>query len=163
MIYYILSILGISPWEYLHWLIAIAITLLLLDIFLQVEIPSFLAIILLADYINSLLFLFLPIQWYIVSYIIILILMSALYLCFWKKIISLFLTKTLLRNTIRESNYEGEGKKGTFRSINGTEFVLFDGKLWQVDYDNAFTFCNKEDVLIIKNTNGILTITKNKE
>lgn len=58
MIYYILSILGISPWEYLHWLIAITITLLLLDIFLQVEIPSFLAIILLADYINSLLFLF---------------------------------------------------------------------------------------------------------
>lgn len=160
MMYYILSLLGIYPWEYLHWLIAIAITLLLLDIFLQVEIPSFLAIILLTDYINSLLFLFLPIQWYIVSYIIILVLISALYLCFWKKIVSLFFNKTLLRNSIRESNYEGEGKKGTFRRIKGTEFVFFDGKLWQVDYDNILTFCDKEDVFIVKNTNGILTITK---
>lgn len=162
MIYYIISLLGVSPFDYLHWLIAIAITFLLLDVFLQAEIPSFFAIILLTDYINSKVFLFLPIQWYIVSFIIVLILMSTLYLFFWKRIVTLLLNKSLLRNSIKESNFVGEGKKGIFRCIKSSEFVLFDGKLWQVTYDDSLTFCDNESVFIVKNENGILTIIKER-
>lgn len=162
MIYYMLNLLGVDLWQVMHWLAAIALTLILLDVFFATDVISFAGVVVLADYICGSLFGSFPIQWYIVCYIVSVMLSCAIYVFIWKKIVQVYVKKTLLRNAANETFLGGVGDSGVFRIINGNEFVSWNGELWKVKYQKPEVFHDNEGVVIIDNRNGILTIRKDR-
>lgn len=162
MIFYILNFLGIDTLTFLHWFLAVAITLLMLDCFTQTDFLSVLAIILFAEYFEGVLSKLIPLQWLVVVYVLLLILSFFIYVTLWRKFVYVFIRHTLLRNATRESYESMAGENGIFRIIDGKKFVDWNGELWQVECPNLYNFHNGEDVIILSNNNGKLTITKRK-
>ena len=158
MIFALLHYLGVSPFTVIHWFLAIAITLLIIDAFAQIEIPSIIAFFLFADYCNILFCHFIPIQWYFVSYFIFLVVSFSLYLLIWKRIVLSFMQRTLMRNAVDEGFQPVGGEVGKYRKIDGEEFVYWNGELWQVLHSQEVSFNDGDNVTIIKNKNGKLII-----
>ncbi len=160
MIYYIISLLGINSFQVAHWFAAIAITLILLDVFFSTDVLTLLGCIILADYLTGYIYEVIPIQWYILCWISMIMLSCGIYVFIWKAIIRVYINKTLLRNAIEEVSNQCIGDVGLFRIINGNEFVYWNGELWKVNYTQKQIFNDKEKVVITNSKNGIITIRK---
>lgn len=50
MVYILLQYLGVGSFAFMHWLLAIAITLLLLDVFVQTDVLSIISVFIFAEY-----------------------------------------------------------------------------------------------------------------
>ncbi len=160
MVYILLQYLGVGSFAFMHWLLAIAITLLLLDVFVQTDVLSIISVFIFAEYAAGFLCNIIPIQWYIAIYILILMAAFYLYAIIWRKIVYNLLKKTLLRNAAAESYDNMAGEEGVFRKIENREFVFWNGELWQVEYSSTCNFRDGEKIHITKNHNGKLTIIK---
>lgn len=161
MIYTILQYFEIGSFTFMHWILAISITLLLLDAILtQTEFLSTIAITLFVDYLMGFFCNIFPVQWFVVIYILLLIFAFYLYATLWKKFVAKFFRRTLLRNATTESYENMVGQKGVFRKIEDKEFVSWNGELWQVEYSNSYIFHDGETISITGNKSGKLTITK---
>lgn len=160
MVFYILSLFGVGTFTFLHWLLAISITLLLLDCFVQTEMLSIFAIVLFVEYFGGILSNYIPFQWFVVTYFLLLIIGFFLYVTLWRNFVYIFIRKTLLRNAVTESYNGMVGKNGTFRVIDDKDFVDWNGELWQIAHSNSCNFYNGEEVFIVSNNNGKLTIAK---
>ena len=158
MTYILLQFFGVNTLTALHWFLAIAITLLIIDSFTNTVLPSTLAILLFADYCNTLFCHFIPIQWYYASYFVFLAISYALYYFIWKSVVMKFAQKTFMRNAVNENFQPTEGETGKFRVIEGEEFVYWNGELWQISSPTEKHFNDGDKVVIVKNTNGKLTI-----
>lgn len=96
MVYILLQYLGVGSFAFMHWLFAIAVTLLLLDVFVQTDVLSIISVFIFAEYAAGFLCNIIPIQWYIAIYILILMAAFYLYAIIWRKIVYNLLKKTLL-------------------------------------------------------------------
>lgn len=161
------NLLNIDVLTFLHWMLAISITLFIIDIFLQTELISWGALLVFAIYFTALLEskLDLPIQWLCLVFIIFLSLAFVFYYTVWCKLVRPVINKSLLRQATVEYSERASGQKGTFRIIDGKNFVEWDGVLWQASDLSAdvplHQLCDQEEVTIVKSELGKLTIKKN--
>lgn len=161
MIYILLQYFGVNSFTFMHWILAVSITLLFLDaIFSQTEILSIIAIALFVDYLMGFLGNLIPVQWFVVLYVLLMMLALYLYATLWRKFVLSFFKKTLLRNASDESYEVMIGQKGVFRKIEGSEFVSWNGELWQIESPSSHAFQDGDAVFITGNKSGKLTIKK---
>lgn len=145
-------------WEVTHWLLAIAVTLLVLDLFFQTEALSLVSVGVFALYFT--LWVDAPLQWDVLVFLGFALLALALYMLFWRKFVLPLVSRLLLRNAVRESVENAPGSVGVFRRIGEACFVEWNGELWAVEAKDLNEFSDREPVLIQNQSNGTFLIAK---
>ena len=163
MIYYVLEYLGVSPFVFLHWMLAVAVTIFLVDIYIQTEILSIGALLIFVSYISSLFdaYLGIPIQWSIVVFFLCTCLVFSFYYVVWKKAVGPILSKIYFREKSKEAIETVTGKSAIFRLIDGNPFIEWNGELWSAESSAGInSFSDKEKVEILKQESGKFLIGK---
>ncbi len=158
----LISSLQIDPMSVLHWMLAISITLLVLDLFIQTEFISWVSLLIFAGYISLLCdtHLDLPIQWTVLVFIAGLALSIALYYALWSKL-QLLIKKTLLRKATPEYLNRAAGEIAIYRLMEGASFVEWNGELWSAQAEKSNDeFSEREQVKISRQVSGKLFIRK---
>lgn len=164
MIYSFFELLGVTPGVFLNWMVAIAITLFILDIFFCTELLSWLALFTFAIYFTAFFEskISIPVQWNVLLFILFLALSLVFYYAVWRALIHPLIARLLFnRKESQESIMKVSGQIGKFRLINGNPFVEWNGEIWGVHPDeNTAAFQDAERVKILKEEDGLFTITK---
>ncbi len=151
---------------FLHWMLAVSITLFILDIFIQTEFISWGSLLIFALYFTMLLEanFDIPTQWLLLIFIIFLAIAFVFYYAVWCKLVKPSINKSLLRKATIEYADRASGETGVFRIIDGKFFIEWDGILWQasnVDTDVPLNnYADQEEVTIVKSELGKLYINK---
>lgn len=145
-------------WEVTHWLLAVAVTLLVLDIFFQTEALSLVSAGLFALYFT--LWVDAPLQWDVLVFLGFALLVLVLYMLFWRQFVLPLVSRLLLKNAVRESVENAPGSTGVFRRIDDACFVEWNGELWTVEAEDLDAFSDREPVLIQNQSNGTFLIAK---
>ncbi len=157
MVFYVLSAFGIDSITFLHWLLALSIGCLLLDIFFQTELFSYVGVFLFASYFTGCCELFLPIQWSIVLFVLFFLIGLSLYFVLWRRIIHPFVLGFFLNGAAKEPIETAKNQKGIFRNINGVCFVDWNGELWNARGESLKDY---QEVEILRIESGILYYKK---
>lgn len=122
--------LWMSDSTFLHWLLAVAITALVLDVFFQTEIISWGSLIVFAIW--ATVKCDLPVQWSILVFIIFLGIALALYFTIWKQLVNRFTDKVLLKNAPKETLDSYVGGKGEICGEGDNMCVKYNSELHPV-------------------------------
>lgn len=160
---FIFQLIPVAPLTFLHWMLAISVTLFLLDVFIQTDIFVILSLLLFSLYATLLVDVHcsLPVQWDLLVFLIFIALAFAFYCLVWHKLLSPFLCKLFLSKASQESFETAAGQKAVFRLIEHQFFVEWNGELWPADSSCALSsFSDREEVVIESLDGGKLFIKK---
>lgn len=118
----------------LHWLLAIGLTLFILDIFFCTEILSWGALILFAVW--GAWMLDLPLQWSAFSFLLFLGIGFAFYYALWAKAIRPIILKTMLSNAPKDADEAMVGSHGTVCGKGENLCVRCGDELWPIHADD---------------------------
>lgn len=104
------TLFGIEPGVFLHWMLAICQTLLVLDIFCNTEVLSWAALMVLAAW-GTLQFE-LPVQWMVLVFILLLLVAAGIYYTLWNHCVSRFFMGLLTRSAPLDGQDSLIGKTG---------------------------------------------------
>ncbi len=148
------------------WVIAIGLTVIIIDVFFETEILSVIALLGISIYF-SLLF-DVEVKWRILIALLCWLAVTGLFYTVFKRFISP-LIRRCFTSGMNESIHSAVGSVGEFRLIDGKAFVYWNGDLWPVDLDGdgagtADTddgrFRDHDKVTIQTADKGIFTITE---
>jgi membrane protein implicated in regulation of membrane protease activity len=114
------------------WVIAIGLTIVIIDVFFETEILSVIALLGIAIYL-SLLF-DVDLKWRILIALLCWLAVTALFYAVFKRFISPLIRRGFTAG-MHESIHSAVGSVGEFRLIDGEAFVYWNGDLWPVDLD----------------------------
>ncbi len=153
--------LSISPLTALHWMLAVAITLFIIDIFLQSDVVSWLSLFLFAAYFSLYLDVSIgfPLQWLLLLFVVILSVLFVVYYTLWYKLVAPLIKRAFLRNAVVEVSDRAAGETAIYRLIEGNEFVNWNGELWSAAFANTLQQAQDgEKVRIIRSESGKMLI-----
>ncbi len=104
------TVLGVEPGVFLHWMLAICLTLLVLDIFCNTEVISWVALVVLAMW-GTLQF-DLPVQWMVLIFILLLLVAAGIYYTVWNHCVRRVFMQLLSRHAPPEAQDALVGKTG---------------------------------------------------
>lgn len=145
------------------WVLAIALTIIVIDVFFETEILSVVALIGISIYF-SLLF-DVSVKWKVLLALLCWLALTALFYTVWKRVFAPLIRLCLPAGS-DEAIHSAVGSVGEFRLINGKTFVQWNGDLWPVDLDpsgaidTTTRFTERQKVTIIGVAGGIFTITE---
>lgn len=146
------------------WVIAIAFTIVILDVFFETEILSVGALLGISVYF-SLLF-DVDWKWRALIALICWLAVTAMFYLVWKRFVTPLIRRGFTRG-IAESIHSAVGATGEFRLIQGKAFVYWNGDLWPVDLDGDGVgsadvdngrFEDHQKVKITSAENGVFTV-----
>ena len=150
----------------LLWVLAIGLTIIVVDVFFETEILSIGALLGISIYV-SLLF-DVDIKWRVLIAIGCWLLVTALFYLVWKRFVAPLIRRGF-SSGMNESIHSAVGSTGEFRLIDGKAFVYWNGDLWPVDLNedggdaadvDDGRFNDRDKVTIKTASNGIFTIEK---
>jgi membrane protein implicated in regulation of membrane protease activity len=144
----------------LEWLIAITLTLFIIDLFVEDETPSWIAMLTLATYFTAKIDP--SFKWWFVVYFCILSIIFSLYYLFFRNVLLKISDKTWWRNSPNETIDRIIGKKGCIRIINGVTMVKWDDELWHVANADALSLADGDKVIVEAFADGQATVKKCK-
>lgn len=148
------------------WVIAIGLTIVIVDVFFETEILSVIALLGISIYL-SLLF-DVDVKWRVLITLLCWLAVTALFYAVFKRFISPLIRRGFTSG-MHESIHSAVGSVGEFRLIDGKAFVYWNGDLWPVDLDgdgavSADTddgrYQDHDKVTIQTADKGIFTITE---
>jgi len=145
------------------WVLAIALTILVLDVFFETEILSVAALVGISIYF-ALLF-DVSMKWKILIALFCWLAVTALFFAVWKRAIAPLIRRCLPAGA-NESIHSALGAVGEYRHIAGKNFVEWNGDLWPVDLDptggsdDPPSFADHQKVTITGVTGGIFSIAE---
>ena len=101
---------GVSNGTFLHWMLTISLTLLVLDVFFNTEFLSWVSMLVFALW-GTMQFE-LPVQWSVLVYIGILIISAVLYYTLWTQCVRRLVMDCILRNAPKEAQDNLAGTQG---------------------------------------------------
>jgi len=107
------------------WVIAVALTVLFLDVFFSTEILSIAALLGVSSY--GALLSNVPWKWTILVALVCWVISVALFYTLWKRVVAPLILH-LFDTGPKETIYSAKGKTGEFREIEGKFFVLWNGR-----------------------------------
>lgn len=109
--FFLASFFSLSNGEFLHWMVAVALTLLVLDVFMNTEVMSWIALMIFAAW--GTWALGAPIQWSVLIFIGFIALGLTFYIVLWNRGVRLIFMYWLTRNAPKESIKQDVGGTGT--------------------------------------------------
>lgn len=113
---------------FLHWMLAVGITLLVLDVFFSTELLSWLALVIFAAWGTWLVGL--PLQWSVLVFCAFLALAAGLYFAMWNQLVRPFVMRVMLRHSPRESIETLSGRHGCIIGSDGHLCVRIDDQIF---------------------------------
>jgi membrane protein implicated in regulation of membrane protease activity len=101
---------GISNGTFLHWMLAISLTLLVLDVFCNTEVLSWISMLVFSLW--ATMQFDLPVQWMVLVYVLVLILCAVLYYTLWTHCVRRLVMDGVMRNAPREAQENLAGTAG---------------------------------------------------
>lgn len=101
---------GVSNGTFLHWMLAISLTLLVLDVFCNTEVLSWLSMLVFALW-GTMQF-DLPVQWSVLVFVLILILSAVLYYTIWTHCVRRLVMGGIMRHAPKEALENLQGTTG---------------------------------------------------
>jgi hypothetical protein len=146
------------------WVIAIGLTIVIVDVFFETEILSAGALLGISIYF-SLLF-DVDWKWRVLNALVCWLVVTALFYAVWKRFVTPLIRRGFTSG-IKESIHSAVGAVGEFRLIDGKAFVYWNGDLWPVDLDGGRAqsagadgqFKDRDKVTIQSSENGIFLLS----
>lgn len=139
------------------WVLAISITVILIDIFLETEILSSLSLLAVSAYFAALVDV--SLKWQLLITLICWLGTSLFYYLIAKQFM-IPLVNTLIPKGQKESIHEAVDSIAEYRLIESQSFVLWNGDLWPVSNQDTTQFNDHDKVRIESVHNGVFTINK---
>lgn len=148
------------------WVIAIALTIIVLDVFFETEILSVGALLGISIYFALLIDV--EWKWRVLIAILCWLMVTGLFYAVWKRFITPLIRRGFTGG-MKEAIHSAVGATAEFRLIDNKAFVYWNGDLWPVDLDGdgadtADTddgrFKDRGKVTILSANNGIFTVTE---
>ncbi len=113
-----------------EWLLAVAITMFVIDIFLPTEILSWISLLMISVYVVWKIDP--PILWGILIFIITFSSVTIFYYLFLRRFISPIVSKTIVRNSPKQKLSSIVGEKVIIENVKGINMVKCCGELWPI-------------------------------
>ena len=141
-----------------EWLLALVITLVILDVFVAGEWLSWIAMIGFAVYVTWRLSP--PPLWALLSFVVVFCLTVGLYYCFLRSIIQRCNSRLLMRHQRPDVLEQIAGQIGVIHIVEGKTFVKLNGELWSIFDEDSESYMEGEKVCIASIHDGRLKIRK---
>jgi membrane protein implicated in regulation of membrane protease activity len=138
------------------WVLAVALTVLFLDVFFSTDFLSIAALLGIAVY--GALLLNISGKWTILIALLSWLASMAIFYTLWKRVVMKVILN-LFGTGLKETIHSAQGQTGQFREIEGRHFVSWNGELWPAQFDSKVSFSDMQPVLIEKVETGIFTIS----
>lgn len=122
-------------WFIPEWLVALALTLFILDIFLMTEILSWGGVFSLAVWLTWKIDA--SWKWMVLVFVASFTMFAFMYWFLFRNVIGRFVRRIMQGKSQDEALYSLKGKTGRIKNIDGKSFVFVDGELWPVIYNLA--------------------------
>lgn len=141
-----------------EWLLAFALTLFVLDIFVSGEWLSWLAITGIASYAT---WKFAPTpMWAVLTFVLTFCTAALIYYFLLRKVINYLNHLFLMRNEKKDILERIVGQTGLIHIVDGKTFVSLNNELWSIDDKDANCYTEGEKVEITALNDGILSIKR---
>lgn len=141
-----------------EWLVALTVTLLVVDLFYESEILSWIAMLTLTTYFT--LKIDPSLNWLILTYLLILSIIALFYYTLYRMLVVKAVQKTLLRHAPDEKIDEIVGQHVRVRIINNMTMIKWDDTLWNITNAETDTFADGDKVIVTAFKDGLATIKK---
>lgn len=142
-------------WFIPEWLVALSLTLFVLDIFLMTEFLSWGGVLSLSIWlvwkIDA------PIKWSVLIFVVAFTGFSFLYVFLFRNTIGVAIRKILQGKSPEEGLYSLVGKKGEVRKIEGNYFISVEGELWPIR-NEGIDFMDGDIKSIVSITDGVVSV-----
>lgn len=152
------ALLSGADGTFLHWMLAIAITLIILDVFLCTEWLSYLSLFIFAAW--GAWRLDLPTQWSVLVFLIFLGIGIAFYFACWRGFIRNTIAKTLLKNASEEQINSMVGRTGTIIGEGDSTCVKVQDELYPIAHDYQEGLREGDQVVITSFKEGITYVAR---
>lgn len=152
------TFLGIDHGTFLHIMLAVAITLLVLDIFVCTELLSWVSLLLFAAWGTWLVGA--PWQWSILVFIGFLAVTCALYYTLWSQCIRRFIMNLVMRNAPRESTEQIAGKTASVLGEGEQLCIRWDDHIIPVEEEDRAGLVAGDKVVIVAIRGGMAHVRK---
>ena len=159
---YVASLIDPS-WEGFRWVLAVALTVLALDIFFATEVLSWIALAGISTYLSLLVEV--DAKWRVLLGLCVWVATMAIFYKFGRNItksinIRLFGASEDEVVSANETRLNAVGDRGRFRVIEGIQFVEWNGDLWRACISDESEIEDKEWVLIAEDKNDLLHVSR---
>lgn len=124
------TLMGISTGEFLHWFLAIAITLLVLDIFFSTEVISWVSLLFFAIWGTGLVDI--PVQWSVLLFIFNLVVAFTLYYLLWARFVRGPIMKYVNAHSVDDPLSKRVGMTGTVCGSGENLTVRCGDQYWSI-------------------------------
>ena len=152
------AFLSSADGTFLHWMLAIAITLIILDVFFCTEWLSFLSLITFAAW--GAWRLDLPTQWSGLVFLVFLGIGITFYYACWRSFIRNTISKTFLKNASEEQINSMVGRVGTIIGEGDAVCIKVQDEIYPIAHDCQEGLREGDQIVITDFTNGEARITK---
>lgn len=141
---------------FLHWTLAIGITLLVLDLFCNTEVIAWIALFCFATW--ATLLTGAPVQWSLLIFLLYLAAAAALYYAVWSVFIRPFVVGLMLRHSPAEDDQLLIGRHGTIIGEGDDMHLRVADELWPVEEHSRASLKPGDTATITGYHNGIVTV-----
>lgn len=149
---------GISNGVFLHWMLAISLTLLVLDVFCNTEVLSWISMLVFALW-GTMQFN-LPVQWLVLVFIVILILCAVLYYTLWTHCVRRLVMDVIMRRAPKEAQEDLAGTCGHIVGEGASMSVRFGDQILPVSARSRAGLTAGDEVEIVSFTNGFVEVRR---
>lgn len=155
---FLADFLGVSNGTFLHWMLAISLTLLVLDVFCNTEILSWISMLVFAAWGTAQFDL--PVQWSVLAFIIILIICAVLYFTLWNHCVRRLVMDVIMRRAPREAQENLAGTRGCIVGEPGNFSVKYGDQFLPVAAGSSAGLATGDIVVITAVQNGFALVER---
>lgn len=149
---------GVSNGTFLHWMLAISLTLLVLDVFCNTEVMSWISMLVFALW-GTMQFE-LPVQWLVLVFIVILILCAVLYYTIWTHCVRRLVMEVIMRRAPKEAQEDLAGTSGRVVGEGDSLCIKFGDQILPLAVECRTGLKAGDAVVIESLRNGFVHVTR---
>ena len=149
---------GISNGTFLHWMLAISLTLLVLDVFCNTEVLSWISMLVFSLW--ATMQFDLPVQWLVLVYVLVLIVCAVFYYTLWTHCVRRLVMDGIMRHAPREAQDNLAGTAGRIVGEGDSLSVKYGDQFLPVAEDSRAGFSAGDAVIITAVKDGFATVKR---
>lgn len=147
---------GVSNGTFLHWMLAISLTLLVLDVFCNTEFLSWISMLVFSLW-GTMQFE-LPVQWSVLVYIVILIICAVFYYTLWTHCVRRLVMDVIMRKAPKEAQENLAGTRGRIVGEGDSLSVKYGDQFLPVQIECRAGLQAGDEVLITEVRSGYAVV-----
>lgn len=160
MTHFFFPIMGSADASFLHWILAVAITLIVLDAFICTEWLSWLSLLAFAAW--GTWKLDVPTQWSVFFFLVFVGVGMAFYFLFWRSVLRRAISDTLLRNATNEQINTMVGRSATVVGLGDSACIRVQDEIYPIAESCQANLHVGDRVVITGFEGGVATVTQEK-